>query len=763
MKLLIIKITLSILFIVSYSNLNISAQSVEYNLEEKVSLLTDKELYIAGEKIFFYVRTYEAFWGNPIEFSCIAYVELYSQHKEAFVQAKVQILNSKGQGVLILPRNIPSGIYYLRAYTNYMKNDGCENFFTKKLKIVNPFVEPEEKGISYRSSEVHCNFYPEGGNLITGQTNKLTCQFIDENGTPLQVKARLVNDLDSLIQSESSNSTGIVNFNFYFEPDVKYRVQAVSSYGTFEKELIASGPEKLNLSLESLDEKNVLLSIQNGNNSSLNGYELWVSKGKNRMLFSDKIIPDGNTLKISRNDLLPGFQYIQIQNLSGKIVSSLGINNDITLGNAKFGLDKQQYTARSKAKIIIENSGGYSDVLILAKRKEANIDSQSNTINSELISNYSIRGFGYQELLMNGSHDEEYSGFQVSIPKQDNSYRSTYLPEIEGDIISGRVLDKEGNFLVGEEVIQSFNDSINKVQSYITDSLGKFFFHVFQEKSNSDLILRISEETPNAELNLDWEFYPEYITGIWEDFMLNEDEKELVKEAMMDIQVTDAYSEFFKIKDIGNKEDQVIKFYGEPTDIFYLADYIALPNIEEFLFEIVTWAVPVRKDGEKYIRIVSPQTNNFIGPTPLFLIDGIPFFNSEAVFNLKPEEVKSIAVFNEKYFYKDQIYDGILEIETKSGKAGNVKLPRNTYRYAFVPIQTSGNEYSIELPDDIESSIPVMKSTIYWNSQVELNENESTTIEFMLPDNYGEYLVKYIGLDKGGNYSVQVKEFEIVQ
>lgn len=756
-----IKFALSLTFLISGAIIELVAQDIDYKLEEKVSLLTDKELYIAGEKIFFHVTTYEAFWGKPIEFSRIAYVELYSQRKEAFVQVKAQLVNSKGNGFLLIPRDIPSGIYYLRAYTNFMKNDGYSSFFTKKIKVVNPFVEPEKKEVSYRSSELICNFYPEGGNLVAGYENKLICRFVDEKGTPQIVKARLVNDVDSLIQSASSESNGIVSFNFNVESERKYRVQAVSFYGTMEEELPIAGPDQLSLIEKSSDEKYLILHVRNSN-QNLQGYQLVLRKGKNSMVFSQNILLNDGMLKLSREDLLPGFQYIQIQNSNGETISSLGINNKSTIEAGKIELDKVQYSPRGMAKLSIENVVSINNILVAANRVGENTETKSQTFNSELISDYSVSGIGYEEIISNNNL-AKFDSYLSALQKQNSSSSSlTYLPELDGDIISGRAQDRDGNPIVGEEVIQSFNDSINNVQSYTTDTLGRFFFHVFQEKSNSDLILRISEKASGAELNIDWEFYPEYNTGIWEEFSLNDSEKELVKEAMVQLQVTDAYSEYFKTSDEETNKGLKTKFYGEPTAIFYLDDYIALPNIEEFLFEIVTWAVPFRKDGEKYIRIVSPQSNNFIGNTPLFLIDGIPFFNSDAVFNLNPEEVKSIAVFNEKYFYKDQIFDGILEIETKSGKAGNVKLPRNTYRYTFVPVQVSEQKFSIKLPTETDSSIPVMGNTIYWNPEVSFENNQTQTLEFMLPDNYGKYQVKCFYIDKGGNYTVGTKDFQVV-
>jgi hypothetical protein len=54
-------------------------------------------------------------------------------------QLKVKIESSSGSSGFVLPDNISSGNYIIRAYTNWMKNFSTDQFFYKTISVINPF------------------------------------------------------------------------------------------------------------------------------------------------------------------------------------------------------------------------------------------------------------------------------------------------------------------------------------------------------------------------------------------------------------------------------------------------------------------------------------------------------------------------------------------------------------------------------------------------------------------------------------------------
>lgn len=113
-------------------------------IDEKVVLNTDRNLYISGEKIWF-----KAFCSNSEEtrqtnISNVLYVELYNNSREFIVKRKFNILDGSAFGSIDIPSEFLSGNYFLRAYTQFFKNQPLSNYFTSLITVVNPNIALEE-------------------------------------------------------------------------------------------------------------------------------------------------------------------------------------------------------------------------------------------------------------------------------------------------------------------------------------------------------------------------------------------------------------------------------------------------------------------------------------------------------------------------------------------------------------------------------------------------------------------------------------------
>ena len=106
----------------------------------KIRLDLDRNLYIAGEKIWFTAYCLEN--GNlNSHLSKVLYLELFDAEKKAFVQQKFSIQNGVAFGHIEVPEQISTGHYFLRAYTNYLRNFPADFAYYEVVSIVNPLVE----------------------------------------------------------------------------------------------------------------------------------------------------------------------------------------------------------------------------------------------------------------------------------------------------------------------------------------------------------------------------------------------------------------------------------------------------------------------------------------------------------------------------------------------------------------------------------------------------------------------------------------------
>jgi hypothetical protein len=121
---------------------------------EEIELFVDRAVYASNESIYF-----SAFYQAPVEastkeWSTVLYVELIKWDGSKLVQAKVSIVDGVSNGAVMIPANIESGNYYLRAYTKWMRNYSPYQYTYLRVKVINPFTKNIDKGPEAVQSEL---------------------------------------------------------------------------------------------------------------------------------------------------------------------------------------------------------------------------------------------------------------------------------------------------------------------------------------------------------------------------------------------------------------------------------------------------------------------------------------------------------------------------------------------------------------------------------------------------------------------------------
>lgn len=111
-------------------------------IQEKVVLITDRTTYFSGEQILLKANCFLPDSNDSL--SRILYVELLDRKSKPVLQRKLIIINSVATAVISIPEDVITGNYYLRAYTQYMRNFSTDKFYTSELMIVNPDLQAKE-------------------------------------------------------------------------------------------------------------------------------------------------------------------------------------------------------------------------------------------------------------------------------------------------------------------------------------------------------------------------------------------------------------------------------------------------------------------------------------------------------------------------------------------------------------------------------------------------------------------------------------------
>ncbi len=158
-------------------------------LREKAYLHTDRDYYYPRESVWF--KAYMGY-SMPIlrdTLSATLYVELISPQKERIDSRTYRIKEGVAWGDFKLRDSLPSGQYYLRAYTNWMRNYGDSMLFVKSIPVLSltENIEPSRKEDNTVSSAMVIEAGKES--FSAREKVELNIRVLDDRGVP--VKANL--------------------------------------------------------------------------------------------------------------------------------------------------------------------------------------------------------------------------------------------------------------------------------------------------------------------------------------------------------------------------------------------------------------------------------------------------------------------------------------------------------------------------------------------------------------------------------------------
>ena len=107
--------------------------------QEQILVHANSDFILTGETIFYTVYCLMEQTNSLSELSKYAYVELVNSDKKSILKQKVKLTKGLGQGDIFITNSMPTGVYKLISYTEWMKNENL--FFQKNIRIVNPFTK----------------------------------------------------------------------------------------------------------------------------------------------------------------------------------------------------------------------------------------------------------------------------------------------------------------------------------------------------------------------------------------------------------------------------------------------------------------------------------------------------------------------------------------------------------------------------------------------------------------------------------------------
>lgn len=303
---------------------------------DKVTLFTDRNLYISGEKILF-----SAFIDNDAQVkSSVLYIEIVSQDGLQVYSDKYQIFEKKASGTLTIPTNLSTGDYYVKAYTRWMRNFSPIDYSYTSIKVVNidnqaiapissgngkEFISLYEASSTSKTNAITTNrevYLPRDTAIITIDASQFS--------TPIDWACLTIASSSSVNTLMSRpNDVKSKEFTYYFKPEdngisISGRVVnsdsgAAEAYTLVNISILGPYPDFTATHADSLGYFSVVLPQVFGN------YDLYIGSDGNS---SNRISIDNDfcTKKI-------GFENIQFSMSSEEYSAAQNIINNIEVAN----------------------------------------------------------------------------------------------------------------------------------------------------------------------------------------------------------------------------------------------------------------------------------------------------------------------------------------------------------------------------------------------------------------------------------------------
>ena len=746
------------------------------NINENITINTDRDLYFSGEKIFFSIN-YNLNNSKELPLlSNVIYLELIScGNGISHIQKKYSLSGYNANGVLFIPQEIETGNYMLRAYTKYQRNFSDLNFSYQFLTIINPKSKSESFSSWQNTDSIW--IVPESNILLDNIKNKLIIRVPDSLQTT-ENRFFIKDNQNQIVETFTFSESGFTQVeltcnyinNYYFVVENNSGVLISKPLPKVVNSGIQTNINRIGNSI------NFIIQTK-GNNQALNpNYKVKVFSNDYRPKFSKDVSLSNSTIYVDINMSVfeEGINYIILQNPDGGIERINSYYNGLKeVNKIEIDISKVNFSTRESIRATITSPAINSDfptVAVSVIKKGANLNRGAfkpsfHLNHSLLIENY----FNSNNVSDKQFVSQVLALFDAAIDKNEflksiNSNKATnleYYPELRGLTISGILQNKITKEPVGNhDVYLSVLYNNPQLHIYKTLENGEFVFSLTGVTGINDIfICPVTDIKDEYEIRIKNSFYTDAPIYLNIPSIISYRAKKHVEDMYVNTQLQ---QRFCKTEDsLTRNRVRSSQFnIDESKSTFYLKNYIKFESIEEIFTEIITNA-KISKSGDQ-IKFSVYDKNSFILPgKPLVLVDYLPIFDYSTIMNLHISQIEKIEVIDKSYVLGSNIINGVILITTNTDNFGEIGFPNSSI---FVEYQTleKPKTYSVIIAacEPKSHNQPDFRTTLYWNPKLKIKQ-AGETIEFTASDSKGLFEIIVKGTTPDGDVYFGKKEFMV--
>ncbi len=189
--------------------------------QEKIYIAYNQSDYVAGEIIWFKGFVFSGYYLSDI--STNLYVEVYNSNKNIVSKKIIPLFKGIAEGNLSMPDTISEGVYFIRAYTNWMLNFSEDFQYIHPIPIYNPGSKLKLKTTNQTWS---ASAFVEGGNLLDNKPSNIAVRLFSNGDLPQNWHGYLIDSLNPLekIISFQSLDKNVAQFGLIPNKEKNYKL-----------------------------------------------------------------------------------------------------------------------------------------------------------------------------------------------------------------------------------------------------------------------------------------------------------------------------------------------------------------------------------------------------------------------------------------------------------------------------------------------------------------------------------------------------------
>lgn len=774
---------------------------------EKSYVQFDKDTYAAGETVWFKAYVVEGSTHQPDTLSRILYVDLLNPDQKVVQQRVLTLKNGTTPGDFQLADSLKQGTYTVRAYTNWMRNAGTGYFFTRPLTVWASTVATASKPgrrpaivaaptTPPASKWLDVQFFPEGGQLVTGLVSTVGFKAIDSYGMGVDIQGVIQDEAGQPVTEFRSEHLGMGRFQL--KPEAGKRYVAVVRQPDGQRvrhELPAAQPTGFTMRvLQLLTSYQVAIQCKLPPNAPAERVTV-VGHVRGQVVYAGQgEISEGNTFSTSiPKDRFPGgvVHFTLFDSKQAARCERLAFTNASPGLRISLQPDKSSYGPREKVTVNVavtdEAGRPASGQFSVAVNSTALVpfDSSATDIRTHLLLTSDLHGTveqpGYyfrnqkpdtRQALDNLLLTQGWRRF-VWKPLLANKLGDFPYPLEQTLSLSGQVFGNKQALAVNTKVSLFRFGSAQDITQATTDSAGRFLFMGFNGRDTARVLVQVPSQkglrNPNVKLDrrvVEASKFPTRplpdATPAREPYLTSSKRQQVVERQ---------YSPNAKSIMLGNVtvkgrktvQPDTRRIYGQADVVVKTKDIPAASSYTNVLQLLQGRVAGVSVTGNPMNMNVQIRGQG----TPLILIDGIPV-DADALNSIPVTDVESVEVLKgaSAAIYGSRGGGGVIAIFTKRGNPdydfSNDPARPGIQPYTMPQFYQVREFYAPTYANTKNASVPDFRSaTLYWNPTVRTDANGQATLSFYSSEEAGPFRMTLEGISATGTPGHGTGSFQV--